>query len=227
MIEVLKQALEALEATDQLINGSGTQGGLVYCMDGYYSDCFDVDPINKQTDEAIAAIKEALAQQEQEPVAWAVYCDGFIALPSFDSELEARQEMQRRNRKFPHNKRKVKALYDTPPQRTEPKVCCQQYDICLEPCTPRGRHLAQQEQEPVVEMEALADNDSAYAYADGWNACVRKFKATHPPQRTWVGLTEDELIEAWHWGGCDPHIEGAHFKSLYQYFEAKLKDKNG
>jgi hypothetical protein len=64
MIEVLKQALEALEATDQLINGTGTQGGLVYCMDGYYSDCFDVDPINKQTDEAIAAIKEALAQQD-------------------------------------------------------------------------------------------------------------------------------------------------------------------
>ena len=69
--EVLKQALDALEANDQLINGSGTKGGLVYCMDGYYSDCFDVDPINKQTDEAIAAIKEALAQRtEQEPVAW-------------------------------------------------------------------------------------------------------------------------------------------------------------
>jgi len=63
MIEVLKQALEALEANDQLINGSGTQGGLVYCMDGYYSDCFDVDPINKQTDEAITAIKEALAKR--------------------------------------------------------------------------------------------------------------------------------------------------------------------
>jgi len=63
MIEVLKQALEALEANDQLINGSGTNGGLVYCMDNYYSDCFDVDPINKQTDEAIAAIKEALAQR--------------------------------------------------------------------------------------------------------------------------------------------------------------------
>jgi hypothetical protein len=28
-------------------------------------------------------------------------------------------------------------------QRTEPKVCCQQYETCLEPCTPRGRHLAQ------------------------------------------------------------------------------------
>jgi len=69
--KLLKQVLEALEANDKLINGSGTQGGLVYCMDGYYSDCFDVDPINKQTDEAVAAIKEALAQpeQEQEPVA--------------------------------------------------------------------------------------------------------------------------------------------------------------
>ena len=61
--DALKLALEALEANDQLINGNGTKGGLVYCMDGYYSDCFDVDPINKQTDEAIAAIKEALAQR--------------------------------------------------------------------------------------------------------------------------------------------------------------------
>ena len=64
--EALKLALDALEGADQLINGTGTKGGLVYCMDGYYSDCFDVDPINKQMDEAITAIKQALAQQEQE-----------------------------------------------------------------------------------------------------------------------------------------------------------------
>jgi len=73
MIKVLKQALQALEANDQLINGNGTKGGLAYCMDGYYSDCFDVDPINKQTDEAIAAIKEAIAQhppQRTEPPDW-------------------------------------------------------------------------------------------------------------------------------------------------------------
>jgi hypothetical protein len=62
--EALKLALEALEANDQLINGTGTNGGLVYCMDGYYSDCFDVDPINKQTEEAITAIKEALAKEK-------------------------------------------------------------------------------------------------------------------------------------------------------------------
>ena len=29
----------------------------------------------------------------------------------------------------------------TPPQSTE--ICCQQYDTCLKPCTPRGEHLAQ------------------------------------------------------------------------------------
>jgi hypothetical protein len=34
-------------------------------------------------------------------------------------------------------------LYTAPPQRTEPKVCCGEYDTCLEPCTPRGTHLAQ------------------------------------------------------------------------------------
>jgi len=202
--------------------------GLCYQINGAADDSDDIDgggygsvDIAEILSAEVVRLQEALAQpeQEQEPVAWAVYCDGFIALPSFDSELEARQEMQRRNRKFPHNKRKVKALYDTPPQRTEPKVCCQQYDICLEPCTPRGRHLAQQEQEPVVEMEALADNDSAYAYADGWNACVRKFKATHPPQRTWVGLTDEEF----------DYLRDNNFgvSPLISAVEAKLKQKNG
>jgi len=87
MILVLKQALEALEANYQLINGTRTKGGLAYCMDGYYSDCFDVDPINKQTDEAIAAIKEALAQ-EQEPrnvrERWNVELDGNDLLVCFN-----------------------------------------------------------------------------------------------------------------------------------------------
>ena len=96
MIEVLKQALEALGPNAPECCGCRAEWQI-----------------------AIESLRQAIAELEsQEPVAWAVYCDGFIALPSFDSELEARQEMQRRNRKFPHNKRKVKALYDTPPQRT-------------------------------------------------------------------------------------------------------------
>ena len=68
--EALKMALEALEASHFLIHGSETKGGLAFCMDGYYSSCFDIDSNDKQTNEAITAIKEALAQPEQEPVAW-------------------------------------------------------------------------------------------------------------------------------------------------------------
>jgi len=60
--EALKLALEALGASHFLIHGNETKGGLAYCMDGYYSGCFDIDSNDKQTNEAITAIKEALAQ---------------------------------------------------------------------------------------------------------------------------------------------------------------------
>ena len=36
----------------------------------------------------------------------------------------------------------------------EPQVCCGEYDTCLRACTPRGRHLAKPEQEPVAHCEA-------------------------------------------------------------------------
>ena len=62
--EALRLALEALEASHFLIHGNETKGGLAFCMDGYYSGCFDIDSNDKQTNEAITAIKEALAQPE-------------------------------------------------------------------------------------------------------------------------------------------------------------------
>ena len=61
--EALKLALDALEANHFLIHGSETKGGLAFCMDGYYSGCFDIDSNDKQTNEAITAIKEALAHR--------------------------------------------------------------------------------------------------------------------------------------------------------------------
>ena len=70
--EALKLALEALEVSHFLIHGSETKGGLAFCMDGYYSGCFDIDSNDKQTKEAITAIKEALAQPKSE------YERGFI-----------------------------------------------------------------------------------------------------------------------------------------------------
>jgi hypothetical protein len=37
----------------------------------------------------------------------------------------------------------------------EPQVCCGEYDTCLRACTPRGRHLAQPEQEPLEYWNAV------------------------------------------------------------------------
>ena len=75
--EALKLALEALEARHFLIHGDETKGGLAFCMDGYYSGCFDIDSNDKQTNKAITAIKEALAQPEQEAVGkFAKFTDG-------------------------------------------------------------------------------------------------------------------------------------------------------
>jgi hypothetical protein len=66
----MKQALEALEANDELINGGRTHGGLVFAMKGIYSESLDIDETNRQTEEAITALRQAIAEAEkQEPVA--------------------------------------------------------------------------------------------------------------------------------------------------------------
>ena len=64
-IEAMKQALEALQANDVLINGSGTHGGLFFAMDGYYSGCFDIDGTNEKTEQAITALRQAIEQAEK------------------------------------------------------------------------------------------------------------------------------------------------------------------
>jgi hypothetical protein len=101
--EALKLALEALEANHFLIHGSETKGGLAFCMDGYYSGCFDIDSNDKQTNKAITAIKEALAQPEHEPVAY--LCENAVGHKYF-------------RWKKPSSTYKPIALYTTPPQRT-------------------------------------------------------------------------------------------------------------
>ena len=46
------------------------------------------------------------------------------------------------------------------------------------------------------------------------------------PDRKWQSMTSQEIVDAWHWGGTNPVIEGAHFITLYHYFDDKLKQKN-
>jgi hypothetical protein len=156
----------------------------------------------------------------------------------------------------------AKPLYTHPPQRTEPKVCCQQYDTCLEPCTPRGAHLAQleqeydnsavhlahcyqgeypickygdencpaipkvkaqQEQEPVAWVaEDVCEGQHIYGRPRKiWWECEKGVGTafyTHPPQRTWVGMTDEEVRQMC---GSVPSM-----KEAVREAEAKLKEKN-
>jgi len=66
-----------------------------------------------------AGKKSALAKQEQgEPVAWCVYCDGQFNLNIFQVEDVAHAEKARLDYLYPQSKRKVVPLYTTPQQRT-------------------------------------------------------------------------------------------------------------
>jgi hypothetical protein len=70
-IEAMKLALEALEKNYVLINGTERFLGLDQIKDTYYAGCFDVDGINKQTNDAITTLRTAIEQAEkQEPVAY-------------------------------------------------------------------------------------------------------------------------------------------------------------
>ena len=101
MIEVLKQALDALEKNYKLINGEGTRFGLEGAMDGYYSGCFDVDGTNKETENAIASLRQAIAGLEsQEPFGYFRY----------DIRLDAWVQSRDSNQGA--------AFYTHPPQRT-------------------------------------------------------------------------------------------------------------
>jgi hypothetical protein len=95
--------------------------------------CHGGEPIG--TAEAIEVGKQAIAELEsQEPVAW--------MRPSEEGYDSAFRDHRTVISCTGGNWIDWIPLY-TPPQRTEGRVCCQQYDICLEPCTSRGRHLAQ------------------------------------------------------------------------------------
>lgn len=59
----MKLALEALESSHKLINGTENNLGLEGAMDGYYSGCFDVEGNNKLLNESITALRQAIEQE--------------------------------------------------------------------------------------------------------------------------------------------------------------------
>ena len=63
--------------------------------------------------------REALAQPEQEPVAWLIWLHGPAG--HFDHKQFAELEFERRNKEYPDPDRKLLPLYTTPPQRKPPQ----------------------------------------------------------------------------------------------------------
>ena len=168
--EALKLALEALEE-DELDMVDDGNGNMVF-----------------RKEQALTAIKEALAQPEQEPVLW--------MMP--DGKTADKWALQ-----F-YGGQKGKPLYTTPPALTQPEQ---------EP-------LAWISTGPASMIHWTADKP---AYGDDWVPLY-----TTPPQRTWVGLSDEEIAEfdTWHdnreeeVGWCNP-------SEIVAYIEAKLKQKNG
>jgi hypothetical protein len=145
MIEAMKQALDALEKNYKLINGEGTRFGLEGAMDGYYSGCFDVDGTNKETENAIASLRQAIAGLEsQEPVAYDKTELNCFAQDLYDKKMQ--------EGKHGHYETMFHVVHQaikraTPPQRTEQNFCprCGKRTNDIHTCTPPQRT----EQEPV------------------------------------------------------------------------------
>jgi hypothetical protein len=102
----------------------------------------------------------------------------------------------------------------SPKIKDEYELCCQKYDTCTEPCTPRGRHLAKRE---LVGQPDLAKVGEVGVWGD---------------KREWVGLEEEEILKCFDSvalgqveGDCviDKHVN---IFNAIRAVEAKLKEKN-
>jgi len=121
--------------------------------------------------------KEALSQTEQKPVAWLLTEKNINSL-----QVDSIQRLIDRLKHAHHTDVCVRIngqderfqadwlkhmVRVTPPQRTE-QVCCQKYDTCLEPCTPRGEHLAQRT------WVGLTRDEQSFVYSNLHNATSRE-----------------------------------------------------
>ena len=83
----------------------------------------------------------------------------------------------------------------------------------------------QPEQEPVAWMDECGDVLSA-SVVDG--SGLRNIPLyTTPPQRTWVGLTDEEIDKAWEWAQKSSPHGVTRIEVFTKSIEAKLREKNG
>ena len=82
--------------------------------------------------------------------------------------------------------------------------------------------LAQPEQEPVVWTEKVG----GIGFKDPMLNASYKVTATIAPQRTWVGLTDEEVEGYWDWEDFQCGAGRSTILEMVRDIEAKLKEKN-
>jgi hypothetical protein len=186
--EALKLALEAFH---QIFNTTP-----VYYNDG---TCIINDKSVELSNKATAAIKEALAQPEQEPVAWRTFDgEGGYDYRSYEDNESYADDWNKRN---PNHVGWVDELYT---------------------------HSPQPEQEPIYQYQMangswIDQTKESHDYNVRHGQATVRVVHTAPPQRTWVGLTDGQIDACWNkdlWKEKQPHHIFA------KAIESKLKEVN-
>jgi hypothetical protein len=156
-------------------------------------------------DKAITAIKEALAQPEQEPVAWVSedVCEG--------------QYIDGRPRKiwWECEKGVGTAFYTHPLQRTEQEPWCMKMNGCTAKC---------EDCPDAVALPCCGYTDANAVKLNPLNGVVQCHNCGQnytTSQRTWVGLASEDRLTAKYMQDAPSGIE-----AVIDYIEAKLKEKN-
>jgi hypothetical protein len=101
---------------------------------------------------------------------------------------------------------------------------------CNEPLTPVRVISSEQLSAMFQDLKGIDTSQSGYHWRVGYNAALRQAmdysmpSYTTPPQRTWVGLTEDEIVLISADCAASHQHTDIHFARA---IEAKLKDSNG
>jgi hypothetical protein len=148
---------------------------------------------------AIIALEEALAQPEQEPVAWQVevYINGGWS-PMGNPQLnKSRAEALASNPSLPKEKQRIVELYATPPQRTEQEPvsvelpCCGYTDASavkwnpfngVVQCHNCGQTYTPPQRKPLTDYQIQRIWDVASGALPGWSrhiAYARAIEAAH------------------------------------------------
>ena len=175
----------------------------------------------KGVKEAITAIKEALAQPEQESTNWHVIdptgnvvatekdaIHGWARLGGFKPTLEVL---------LAHHESGWRVV-PAPPLPVQPDQSVAGY------CKKIGELIAERDRLRAALAQPVQPEQEPVAWEQFHEHMAGSFY-THPPQRTWVGLTDEEIAD------CAEKMEASDptdsfWREFFRGIEAKLKEKN-